>query len=116
MTIATVMRILIVEDERDLGQVFGDYVVSLGHQAEVVDTAEAALDRLRVARPDAIVLDVKLPGMSGLEFMRLSVVRDSGVPVIVVSGHATEIQARECLRLGALEFLTKPVPDRKSVV
>lgn len=104
------MRVLIVEDERDLGEIFQDYIVSRGHAAEVVSTAEAALDRLQTSRPDAIVLDVKLPGMSGLEFMRLPDVRAADVAVIVVSGHATEDQARACLRLGALEFLPKPVP------
>ena len=110
MTTATVMRVLIVEDEADLGAVFRDYIVSRGHKADVVGSAEAALERLRTSRPDAIVLDVRLPGMSGLEFMRLPVVREAAIPVIVVSGHATEHEARECLRHGALEFLAKPVP------
>ena len=104
------LHILVVEDERELGRVFDDYMRELGHRAEVVGSAEAALERLRAAPPHVIILDVKLPGMSGLEFLRLPVVRDSGVPVIVISGYVTEDQARECLRLGALEFLAKPVP------
>ena len=104
------MRVLIVEDEADLADVFRDYVVSRGHKAEVVGSAEDALVRLRAARPHAIVLDVKLPGMSGLQFMSLPVVREAAIPVIVISGHATEHEARACLRLGALEFLSKPVP------
>ena len=107
---AGVLRILIVEDEQELGRVFEDYVVSCGHRAEVVDSAEDALVRLQAARPQAIILDVKLPGMGGLEFLQLPAVRDSGVPVIVVSGFVTEEQARQCLRAGALEFLAKPVP------
>ena len=110
MTTATAMRVLIVEDEADLADVFRDYVVSRGHKAEVVGSAEDALVRLRAARPHAIVLDVKLPGMSGLQFMSLPVVREAAIPVIVISGHATEHEARACLRLGALEFLSKPVP------
>ena len=110
MTTATAMRVLIVEDEADLGEVFHDYIVTRGHKAEVVGSAEAALDRVRRRWPHAIVLDVKLPGMSGLDFMSLPVVREAAIPVIVISGHATEHQARECLRLGALEFLAKPVP------
>jgi CheY-like chemotaxis protein len=104
------MRLLIVEDEADLAELFRAYVVALGHHAEVVHSAEAALQRLAAAPPQAIVLDVKLPGMSGLDFLRLAVVRELGLPVIVVSGHANEHQARECLQLGALEFLAKPVP------
>lgn len=110
MTSAPPMLVLIVEDEEELGNVLRDYVVSLGYRAEVVSTAEAALQRLAAAPPQVILLDIKLPGMSGLDFMRLPIVRDCGVPVIVVSGHATERQARECLKLGALEFLAKPVP------
>jgi CheY-like chemotaxis protein len=107
---ASALRILIVEDERELGRVFSDYMTQIGHQAEVVDSAEAALQRLHEAPPNVIILDVKLPGMSGLEFLELPVVRNSGVPVIVVSGYVSEEQARQCLRLGALEFLAKPVP------
>jgi len=104
------LHILVVEDERELGRVFDDYMKELGHRAEVVGSAEAALERLRAAPPHVIILDVKLPGMSGLEFLALPVVRDSGVPIVVISGYVTEDQARECLRLGALEFLAKPVP------
>ena len=110
MTVVTTMRVLIVEDEADLGEVFRDYITACGHQATVVGSAEAALEWLRTSRPHAIVLDVRLPGMSGLELMRDPALRDSGIPVIVISGHTTEHEARECLRLGALEFLAKPVP------
>jgi CheY-like chemotaxis protein len=106
---AAVLEVLVVEDERELGGLFRDYVTTLGHRADVVGSAEAALERLRVAPPHVMILDVKLPGMSGLEFLRLPVVRDARIPVIVVSGYVSEEQARECLRLGALEFLAKPV-------
>jgi CheY-like chemotaxis protein len=104
------LHILVVEDERELGRIFADYAMELGYRPDVVPSAEAALERLHAAPPHVIILDVKLPGMSGLEFLALPVVRDSGIPIIVVSGYVTEDQARECLRLGALEFLTKPVP------
>jgi CheY-like chemotaxis protein len=104
------LRILIVEDERELGRVFQDYVTSLGHRAEVVGSAEEALTRLQASPPQAIILDVKLPGMTGLDFLQLPAVRAADVPVIVVSGFVTEEQARQCLKAGALEFLAKPVP------
>lgn len=106
---SAVLNVLVVEDERELGSLFRDYVTTLGHRADVVGSAEAALERLRMAPPHVMVLDVKLPGMSGLEFLGLPVVRETRIPVIVVSGYVTEDQARECLRLGALEFLAKPV-------
>jgi CheY-like chemotaxis protein len=103
------MRVLVVEDEEGVGDVFIDYLIELGHQPVLVHSAEAALGRLSGERPDAIILDISLPGMSGLEFLRLRRVRELGVPIVAVSGAVTEGQARECLRLGALDFVGKPV-------
>jgi CheY-like chemotaxis protein len=104
------MRVLVVEDEEAVGDVFLDYLVELGHQPSLVRSAEAALGKLQTERPDAIILDVHLPGMSGIDFLQLRPIRESGVPIVAVSGVATESQARECLRLGALDFVGKPVP------
>jgi CheY-like chemotaxis protein len=104
------MRVLVVEDETDLGEVFRDFLSELGHQPVLVRSAEAALGKLQSDRPDAIILDIHLPGMSGLDFLQLRPVREAGLPVVAVSGVATESQARECLRLGALDFVGKPVP------
>jgi CheY-like chemotaxis protein len=101
---------LVVEDEQDVGDVFLDYLLELGHQPLVVRTAEAALGKLVTERPDAIIVDINLPGMSGLEFLQLRPIRESGVPIVAVSGVATEGQARECLRLGAVDFMGKPLP------
>ncbi len=104
------MRILVIEDEQDVGEVLLDYLVELGHQPMLVRTAEAALGTLVTERPDVVIVDINLPGMSGLEFLRLRPVREAGVPVVAVSGVATEQQARECLRLGAVDFIGKPLP------
>src|SRR5512145_367574 len=102
------MRVLIVEDEPDVGAVFHDFLLELGHEPVLVSTAEAALSRLETDRPDAILLDITLPGLSGLEFLQLRPVRTSGLPIVAVSGVATESQARQCLRLGALGFIGTP--------
>jgi CheY-like chemotaxis protein len=104
------MRVLVVEDEEVLSEVFRDFLTELGHQPVVVRSAEAALGTLETERPDAIILDIHLPGMSGLDFMQLRPIRESGLPIVAVSGIVTESQARECLRLGALDFVGKPVP------
>jgi DNA-binding response OmpR family regulator len=111
------MRVLVIEDEKAVADVFLDYLTELGHEPLIVRSAEAALGQLQAARPDAILLDIHLPGMSGLDFLRLPPIRDSGVPVVAVSGIATETQARECLKLGALDFVGKPVAfERLSAV
>jgi CheY-like chemotaxis protein len=69
-----------------------------------VRTAEAALGKLVTERPDAIIVDVHLPGMSGIEFLR-----ESGVLLVAVSDVASESQARECLRL-----ISSASPSRSS--
>jgi len=103
------MRVLVVEDEPDVSAVFRDFLIELGHEAVLVRSAEAAIAKLERERPDAIILDINLPGLSGLDFLQLAPVRDSGLPIVAVSGVVTESQARECLRLGAFDFLGKPV-------
>ncbi|MBI4634798.1 MAG: response regulator [Candidatus Rokubacteria bacterium] len=104
------MRVLIVEDTQAVGEMLRDVIRELGHDARLVPSAEAALDALATDRPDAILLDIVLPGMTGLDFLQLPTVREYGVPIVAISGITTERQARECLRHGALDFLTKPVP------
>ena len=111
------MRVLVVEDETDVADVFLDYLTELGHEPTIVRSAEAALGKMQTDRPDAILLDIHLPGMSGLDFLQLRRIREAGVPIVAVSGVATESQARECLKLGALDFVGKPVAfDRLSAV
>jgi len=72
------VRVLVVEDEEAPAEIFHDFLVALGHQPIVVHTAEAGLRELRSARPDAVLLDIHLPGMSGLDFLRL--VQTSRIP------------------------------------
>lgn len=103
------MRCLVVEDDENLGEVFRDFLLELGHEPRVVGSAEAALKTLGGETPGAIILDIRLPGMSGLDFLKLRPVRSLDVPIIVVSGAVEETQARDCLELGALDFLRKPV-------
>src|SRR5262249_40904438 len=107
--VMSALRILVVEDDERLAEIFRDFIAELGYQPIVVGSAEAALEALASARPDTILLDVRLPGMGGVEFLRLRAVRASGVRVVVVWGVAPEVEARACLKLGALDFIRKPV-------
>ncbi len=103
------MRVLIVEDDRGVGMVLQDSVMQFGHDAEVVRSAEAALRWLQQDRADLILLDFKLPGMTGLEFLEFPEVRKSRIPIVMMSGFMDETQVQTCLGLGALEFVAKPV-------
>src|SRR2546425_873831 len=101
--------VLIGEEDGSVGSVWQVFPLELGNESELVLPGEGALDRLDQNRPDLILLDFRLPGMNGLDFLQRPRVRDSRIPVIVVSGIASELQAEACLRLGAIEFVAKPI-------
>ena len=103
------MRVLIVEDTPADAETFADLVAHHGHQPIVAASAEAALENLAGSSPDAVLLDIVLPGMSGLEFLRILSERRQRVPVVTMSGVASEADARRSLELGAVEFVPKPV-------
>jgi CheY-like chemotaxis protein len=102
------MRVLIVEDDPVVADLFRSCVTELGHVPIVAMNAEAAVSGLRDG-PDAILLDLALPDMTGAEFLQHHEIRRRGIPVVAISGVATEGQADEILQLGALDFVRKPL-------
>ncbi len=100
--------IMIVEDDPEMASLLADYVEAQGHRPIVIPTAEEGLAYLSQDRPDAVLLDLTLPGMSGIEFLESLARRGTRLPVLVVSGTSEEGAAR-CLELGALDFVQKPL-------
>src|SRR3989442_4774079 len=103
------MRIFVIDDEVDVAQTLGAAVAELGHHPSLVHTAEAALTALEHEAADAILLDIYLPGMNGLEFLRRRRPLEADAPVVGISGVATDAEVWECLRLGALDFAREPL-------
>ena len=83
------MRVLIVEETPAEAELYADLIAQHGHDPVVAASAEAALDSLAVNRPDAVLLDLFLPGMSGVEFLRVLSERRLPVPVVAISGVAS---------------------------
>src|SRR2546425_9165689 len=106
------MRIFVIDDEVDVAQTLGDVVAELGHQPSLVHTAEAALTALEHEAADAILLDIYLPGMNGLEFLRRRRPLEKDAPVVGISGVATDAEVWECLRLGGPDFAREPPPPQ----
>jgi DNA-binding response OmpR family regulator len=99
------MRFLVVEHHDGIAAVIREVIRNRGHEPLVVPTADAASTVLERDRPDAILLDVALPGTSALDFLQLPAVRAADIPSVVVGQLVTEEQARECLRAGALDVV-----------
>ncbi|MDG3007744.1 response regulator [Paludisphaera mucosa] len=102
-------RILIVEDEPNVRLVFRTALVSNEYAPSTAEDAESALRWLKEQPADLVLLDLQMPGMGGMEFLRR--LRDAGmdVPVVIVSAHDQAPNVVRAMRLGAIDFVPKPV-------
>lgn len=104
--------ILIVEDEPQLAEILDAYARQEGYRTERAADGHTALSLFRAASPDLILLDVMLPGVSGLDVLRN--VRQAGkTPVIMVTARAEEIDQIVGLELGADDYVVKPFRPRE---
>lgn len=101
--------ILIVDDDAVIRDALAEAIRDLGHEARVAASGNAALKQLDVERIHAAFLDLRMPGMDGLELLRRIRSRDEPPIVTVLTAHATAANTIEAMRLGAFDHLTKPI-------
>jgi nitrogen regulation protein NR(I) len=102
-------RILVVDDEPAILSAFEELLCSQGHEVLTARRAEAALPQIETHQPDAVITDLCLPGMDGLEAFRQIKARHGKLPVIIMTGQGTTESAIEATKLGAFDYLVKPV-------
>jgi CheY-like chemotaxis protein len=103
------MNILLVEDSDAVSCITVEYLQELGHQAVAVPDAEKALAHLKIESFDAVMTDIRLPGMSGLELARLLVKDYPTLPVVIASGYgALNLEALLGEKLRSVLMLPKP--------
>lgn len=104
------MRLLLIEDDVTVARVLADAFNAEGHETVVRHTGEEGLLYLERERPDAVMLDVLLPHISGIEVLRrIRASDDKHLPVIIVSGYCTGDDLVEVERLGVAEVIHKPL-------
>jgi DNA-binding NtrC family response regulator len=101
-------RVLVVDDEESLRFSLGKALRRAGYVVETAATGREGADRLRAGGFDAVVTDVRLPDLSGLDLVALLTETAPGVPVIVMTGYGSVAMALEAMRRGARDFLRKP--------
>ena len=104
----TGIRILIVDDELDAGEILSLRLGRRGFKPAYAPGGEAALAYLDKEAADVVILDVKMPGMDGLETLRRIRASHPNLPVIILSGHADMQDAAKGMELGAFFYLLKP--------
>jgi FixJ family two-component response regulator len=112
MKSAAIATVFIIDDDRGMRQAIQDLIESVGLFAESFATGEEFLRRKRTDEPSCLVLDVRLPQMSGLDFQRHLADTGMQIPIIFITAHGDIPMSVRALKSGAVEFLTKPFRDQ----
>ena len=112
MKAAAVPTVFIIDDDRGMRQAVQDLVESVGLRAESFATGQEFLDKRRTSDPSCLVLDVRLPQMSGLDFQQRLTEIGMQIPIIFITAHGDIPMSVRALKSGAVEFLTKPFRDQ----
>jgi len=104
-------RVFIVDDEEPVRDSIGLLLRSVGLRSQGYPDARAFLDAYRPELPGCLVLDIRMPRMSGLELQQELNRRGWGIPVIFITGHGDVPMAVEAMRAGTVDFLQKPFKD-----
>lgn len=102
------MRVLICDDEENIRQLLGKYLIIDGFDVEMADNGISAQRFIRESRFDAIVLDLKMPGMDGIQLMQWLRDENYRIPIIMVSAYGEISDAVKALKLGAQDYIEKP--------
>ena len=107
--------VFIVDDEPSVRRALRVVVESAGMHVETYDSAEEFADRYRPTMPSCLVLDLRLGGMSGLQLLDVLRKRNIRIPTLMISGHGDIRTAVQSMKLGAVDFLEKPLQNDQLV-
>lgn len=101
-------KLLLVDDEEELVNALAERLQLRGLESEVALSGEMALQVVHERPPDVMLLDLKMPGMDGLEVLRRVKRIHPGIEIVVLTGHGGVMDRETALRLGAFDYLQKP--------
>jgi DNA-binding NtrC family response regulator len=103
------LKVLLVDDEKDFVESLSERLALRNLSPDVAHDGERALEAVKADEPDVMVLDLRMPGIDGIEVLRKVRKDHPDVAVVVLTGHGTEVDEKEALRLGASAYLKKPI-------
>jgi FixJ family two-component response regulator len=101
-----------IDDDASMREALSRLFRSIGMEARIFASAQEFLKFERPDAPACLVLDVRLPGLSGLDLQRELAAADCGIPIIFITGHGDIPMSVQAMKAGAVEFLTKPFRDQ----
>jgi CheY-like chemotaxis protein len=101
-------RVLVVDDEPQVVEMLRELLAELGYTVETAGHGAAALQRVPEFKPDVVLLDLQMPGLSGLQVLEVLRRDHPGLPVVIVTGNTDADVARGTLARGAFNYLRKP--------
>jgi len=104
--------VFVVDDDRSVREAIKSLIMSVGLQVETFESAQEFLRSKRLDVPGCVVLDVRLPGLSGLDLQREMAAHAVKLPIIFITGHGDIPMSVRAMKAGAVEFLTKPFRDQ----
>jgi DNA-binding NtrC family response regulator len=108
-------RVLIVDDEKDFCEILFHVIRREGFVPLVAHDGETALEMVRAGMPEALLLDVKMPGMDGMEVLRQSKKIDPDLPVLMITAYGGLHGAVQAMKEGAFDYLAKPLNNRELI-
>ena len=103
------IKVLIVDDEEEFAETLADRLRLRDLEPETVHNGEQALSFVKDNEPDVILLDLKMPGMDGMEVLKRVKKAYPNIEVVMLTGHGTEEDKEKAKELGAFDYLEKPV-------
>ena len=102
----------VVDDDKAFRQTLSTLIRSVGLEVSACDSASAFLEAYDPRRPGCLLLDIRMPGISGLELLEQLAARSEDIPIIIVTGHGDVPMAVHAMKVGAVDFIEKPFSNQ----
>ena len=108
------LKALVIDDEQPTLFMFNLFLKAYGYEVTTAENAAAGIELFKRERPSIVFTDIKMPGMDGLETLKMLKSIDPAVPVIVMTGHGDQNLMKQAMKLKATFFINKPI-DREAL-
>ena len=103
------LKVLLVDDEREFVESLSERLELRNLRADIAYDGDQALKAVKESTPDVMVLDLRMPGIDGIEVLRKARKANPDMPIVILTGHGSDKEEKEAMRLGASAYLKKPV-------